>query len=82
MLINVKIFELLIDINNNILLILLIIVFFNYAIRQILFFHLSNFNVNKTLKSFTFKNKFINYINEFFNFSSNNNEIMFIIFKL
>lgn len=80
MLINVRISELLSDTSNSIPLALLIAVSFSYPVRQVLPLNLSSFNLNETLKYFTFDNKFINYTNGSFNFSGNS-EIMFVTSK-
>ena len=75
MLINVRISELLSDTSNSIPLALLIAVSFNYPVYQVLPLSLSSFNINET-----FYNKLINYINGFFNLSSN--EIIFVTSKI
>ena len=82
MLINVRISELLSDTSNSIPLTLLIAVSFNYPVHEILAFNISSFNINETLKYFTFYNKFITYVNGSFNLSSNSKEIMFVTSKL
>lgn len=82
MLINVRISELLSDTSNSIPLALLIAVSFYEPVYQVLPLNLSSFNVNETLKYFTFDNKFINYIDGSFNFFSNSNKVMFVTSKI
>lgn len=82
MLINVRISELLSDTSNSIPLALLIAVSFSYPLRLVLPLNLSSFNMNDTLKPFTFDKKFINYINGSFIFSKNSSEIMFVTSKI
>lgn len=85
MLINVRISELLSDTSNSIPLALIIAMSFNYPVYHVLPINLSGFsnsnvNIGNILKDFTFFNKFSDYVNGSFSYSSN--EIMFVTSKI
>nr|YP_009629601.1 NADH dehydrogenase subunit 6 [Lecanora cinereofusca]QBP39486.1 NADH dehydrogenase subunit 6 [Lecanora cinereofusca] len=76
MLINVRVSELLSDTSNSIPLAMVIAVSFNYPVYQILPLNLLNYN------SYNVNTSYFDYLGGFFNFFSNNNEIMFVTSKL